>query len=220
MTAKTKITTAKILFLVVVILHFIGLFYNHLLAFVSKPLLMTALVFVYLVSVQKANFWYVSALFFSFWGDVLLLFENQFFVLGLGSFLITQLLYTKLVGSFLKKTSLSKIIIISLPFVFYLFSFLYIILDKVIDVKLPVIVYALVISTFGALSFLYYLQQKTKASLWLFLGAVLFMLSDSIIALNRFYDTTIDAQVFIMLTYILAQYLICKSFILQVSSQE
>lgn len=220
MTAKTKITTAKILFLVVVILHFIGLFYNHLLAFVSKPLLMTALVFVYLVSVQKANFWYVSALFFSFWGDVLLLFENQFFVLGLGSFLITQLLYTKLVGSFLKKTSLSKIIIISLPFVFYLFSFLYIILDKVIDVKLPVIVYALVISTFGALSFLYYLQQKTKASLWLFLGAVLFMLSDSIIALNRFYDTTIDAQVFIMLTYILAQYLICKSFILQASSQE
>ena len=220
MTAKTKITTAKILFLVVVILHFIGLFYNHLLAFVSKPLLMTALVFVYLVSVQKANFWYVSALFFSFWGDVLLLFENQFFVLGLGSFLITQLLYTKLVGSFLKKTSLSKIIIISLPFVFYLFSFLYIILDKVIDVKLPVIVYALVISTFGALSFLYYLQQKTKASLWLFLGAVLFMLSDSIIALNRFYDTTIDAQVFIMLTYILAQYLICKSFILQAFSQE
>ena len=66
MTAKTKITTAKILFLVVVILHFIGLFYNDLLAFVSKPLLMTALVFVYLVSVQKANFWYVSALFFRF----------------------------------------------------------------------------------------------------------------------------------------------------------
>ena len=220
MTAKTKITTAKILFLVVVILHFIGLFYNHLLAFVSKPLLMTALVFVYLVSVQKANFWYVSALFFSFWGDVLLLFNNQYFILGLGSFLITQLLYIKLIISLIKRVTLSKITIVSLPFLFYFLSFLHLILDKVIDIKLPVIVYGFVLSLFGILSFLYYLQQKTTASLWLFLGAILFMLSDSIIALNQFYNTKIDAQIYIMLTYILAQYLICKSFISQTSFQK
>ena len=220
MTAKTKITTAKILFLVVVILHFIGLFYNDLLAFVSKPLLMTALVFVYLVSVQKANFWYVSALFFSFWGDVLLLFNNQYFILGLGSFLITQLLYIKLIISLIKRVTLSKITIVSLPFLFYFLSFLHLILDKVIDIKLPVIVYGFVLSLFGILSFLYYLQQKTTASLWLFLGAILFILSDSIIALNQFYNTKIDAQIYIMLTYILAQYLICKSFFSQTSFQK
>lgn len=220
MNQNVKITTAKILFLVVVILHFIGLFFNDLLAFITKPFLITCLVFVYLVSVKKANFWFVSALFFSFWGDVLLLFKNQFFVLGLIAFLFTHLLYIKLLSSLLRRISSSTIVIISLPFLFYFVSFLYLILDKVTDIKLPVVVYGLVLSLFGVLSFLYYLQNKTKASLWMFLGAILFMLSDSLIALNRFYDTKIDAQIYIMFTYILAQYLICKSFIKQASFQE
>lgn len=220
MTVKTKITTATLLFMVVVILHFLGLFYNDLLAFVTKPFLITSLVFVYLVSVKKANFWYVSALFFSFWGDVLLLFKNQYFVFGLCSFLVAHLLYIKLVLASVVKISLQKFILISLPFVFYLLSFFYLILDKVVDIKAPIIIYGLVISVFGALSFLNYQQNKTKASLLLFLGAILFILSDSLIALNRFYNTSSDKQVLIMFTYILAQFLICKAFIGKASYQE
>jgi hypothetical protein len=80
MTKQTKTTIASSAFLAVVVLHILGLLFSEKIAFLSKPFLMTTLVIVYLIAVKKPNFWYVSALFFSFWGDVLLLFKNQFFV--------------------------------------------------------------------------------------------------------------------------------------------
>ena len=80
MTKQTKITIASSIFLAVVVLHIFGILSNDFLAFISKPFIITTLVIIYLVSVKKPNFWYVSALFFSFWGDVLLLFKDQFFL--------------------------------------------------------------------------------------------------------------------------------------------
>ncbi len=213
MNKKSKITTANILFFVVVVLQIYGLFFSEILTFLSKPFLTISLVIVYLVAVSKPNFWFVSAMFFSFWGDVLLLFKSQFFTFGLGSFLIAHLIYIKLISKELKKVSLQKIIVSSLPFIVFLVIFLFVILDKVIDVKAPIIIYGIVISAFGTLSFLNHLQNKNTVSLWLFLGALFFIVSDSLIAINKFYYTQEDYEIFIMVTYILAQYLICKSFI-------
>ncbi|NJN50319.1 MAG: hypothetical protein HC798_04180 [Polaribacter sp.] len=38
------------------------------------------------------------------------------------------------------------------------------------DLLIPVIIYGITISSFGALSFLHFLNTKSNASLWLFLG--------------------------------------------------
>ena len=154
MTKQTKTTIASIAFLVVVVLHTLGLLLNEKIAFLSKPFLITTLVIVYLIAVKKPSFWYVSALFFSFWGDVLLLFKNQFFVYGLASFLIAHIMYIKITASFIKKVSLQKVVLASLPFAVFLFSFLYLIIDNLGEMKIPVIFYGVVISSFGALSFL------------------------------------------------------------------
>lgn len=215
MTQKFKIATSYTLFFAVAILHVFGLFYNDLTAFLTKPLLITTLVVLYLLSVSKANFWFVSALFFSFWGDVLLLFKETFFVFGLASFLVAHLLYIKLISSELKKVQTRKRLLVIIAFLLYLVVFLYFILGKVIDIKIPVIVYAFIISIFGMLSALLYLQQKSTANLWLFLGALFFIISDSLIAVNKFYYPSESYQIFIMITYILAQFLICKSFIVK-----
>tara|TARA_B110000046_G_scaffold162006_1_gene176028 strand:- start:12056 stop:12739 length:684 start_codon:yes stop_codon:yes gene_type:complete len=213
MTEQRKTTIASIAFLVVVVLHTLGLLLNEKIAFLSKPFLITTLVIVYLVAVKKPNFWYVSALFFSFWGDVLLLFKNQFFVYGLASFLLAHILYIKIATSFIKKVSLQKVVLACLPFVVFLFSFLYLLNDNLGEMKIPVIFYGVVISSFGALSFLNYMQEKNTANLWLFLGAIIFIISDSLIALNKFYEPKEFYSISIMLTYIVAQYLIFKAII-------
>jgi uncharacterized membrane protein YhhN len=220
MTEQRKTTIASITFLVVVVLHTLGLLLNEKIAFLSKPFLITTLVIVYLVAVKKPNFWYVSALFFSFWGDVLLLFKNQFFVYGLASFLLAHIMYIKITASFIKKVSLQKGVLACLPFVVFLFSFLYLLNDNLGEMKIPVIFYGVVISSFGALSFLNYMQEKNTANLWLFLGTIIFIISDSLIALNKFNEPKEFYAISIMLTYIVAQYLICKAIIAKTAHQE
>ncbi len=55
---------------------------------------------------------------------------------------------------------------------------------------------------------------------WVFLGSLFFVLSDSMIALNKFYfeDGFPYAGFWIMLTYITAQYLIMRGLILEKES--
>ena len=150
MTKQRKTTIASVAFLTVVVLHILGLLFSEEIAFLSKPFLITTLVIIYLVAVEKPNFWYVSALFFSFWGDVLLLFKNQFFVYGLASFLLAHILYIKITVSFIKKVNFQKILMACLPFVVFLFSFLFVIMDNLGEMKVPVIIYGIVISSFGS----------------------------------------------------------------------
>ena len=220
MKKQTRITIASILFLVIVILHLYGVLNHEMLAFSTKPLLMVTLVLIYLTSVKKPSFWFVSALFFSFWGDVLLLFKEQYFVFGLASFLLAHILYIKISASFLKKIKLQKVVLVSLPFVVFLIGLLYLIKNNLGDMLIPVVVYGITISSFGAVTLLNYVQEKSTSNLWLFLGAIIFIISDSLIAINKFYEPKEIYGLTIMATYIVAQYLICKAVISKNSYQE
>jgi uncharacterized membrane protein YhhN len=219
MTKQTKTTIATSIFLAVVVLHIFGILTNDFLAFISKPFIITTLVIVYLVSVKKPNFWYVSALFYSFWGDVLLLFKDHFFVFGLASFLLAHIFYIKIVAGFIKKISLQKVFVVCLPFVVFLFSFLYFLKDNLGEMTIPVIIYGIVICTLGAISLLNYRQEKSSVNLWMFLGTIIFIISDGLIAVDKFINPNGIYQVFIMLTYIIAQYLICKALIAKTSDE-
>lgn len=220
MTKRTKITTASILFLAVVSLHIYGVLFSEKLAFSSKPFLMTTLLIVYLVSIDKPDFWFISALFFSFWGDVLLLFNEQFFVFGLGCFLIAHIFYIKLCVEYINKTSFKKLALVCFPFLLYLSSFFYVIKDGLDQMQFPLVVYGIVICSFGIVALLNYIQNKSTDNLWLSLGAIIFIVSDSLIAINKFYAPSERYQFLIMITYIVAQYLICKSMIVKTVSQE
>lgn len=220
MTKQTKITIASIFFLTVVVLHLYGLVYTHtVLTFYTKPFLMISLVTIYLTSTRSPSFWYVSALFFSFWGDVLLLFKASLFVYGLASFLLAHLFFIKITIGFIPKFSPRKVLISSFPFVIFLFGLLYLIQDNLGEMFLPVVVYGITISSFGAVALLNYIHQKTTENLWLFLGALFFIVSDGLIAIQQFYRPQETYSVSIMITYIVAQYLICKAMIVKTSHE-
>lgn len=84
----------------------------------------------------------------------------------------------------------------------------YVMFDGLGDMLYPVTVYMLVILTMAVTAFLRQGKVLPISYTLVFLGALLFMLSDSILALNKFYKPLPLSNISIMLTYALAQYFI------------
>jgi len=204
------------LFILVSALYVVGVLTdNSVMRFVLKPLLILSLALYYVAVVNVNNKLFLGALFFSFLGDVFLLFEAElYFMLGLGSFLIAHILFIAMVVKRIRVSSVMQKIAAIIPFVITFASLLFLLKDKLGDLLLPVIVYGFVISVFGTVSLLNYLSFKSKASLLLLLGAVFFVMSDSVLAINKFCDAKNYYPTIVIITYIIAQYLICRSVIL------
>ena len=85
------------------------------------------------------------------------------------------------------------------------------------DMKLPVRIYGIVISFMLMLAMhMLYIKHKI-AGKWMMAGALLFVISDSVLAINRFYQSFEIAGVIIMLTYGLAQLFIVEGAIRYIS---
>ena len=84
----------------------------------------------------------------------------------------------------------------------------YMLKDGLGDLLIPVIVYMIVILSMSTTAYLRHKQDNVISYNWVFSGALLFMLSDSILALDKFYQPLPMSSVLIMLTYALAQYCI------------
>ncbi|MBE7693523.1 lysoplasmalogenase [Tenacibaculum finnmarkense] len=214
-----RIKIASIIFLIIAILDVYAVITQHKsLEIICKPLLMTSLVIVYLVSLkkgEKANFWLVSALFFSFWGDVFLLDKTNYFVFGLGSFLVAHIMYIKMTANFLKKTAVIQILKSAVIFVALFVTIFLLIKDNLGEMLVPVLVYGTAISGFGTCALLNYQQEKSTENTVLLLGAILFIASDSGIALNNFYSPKHFFDIAIIILYVLAQFLIVKAILLR-----
>jgi uncharacterized membrane protein YhhN len=71
------------------------------------------------------------------------------------------------------------------------------------ELKIPVSVYAVTISVMLALAFKVYFSSKSQARYLVLLGAVLFVVSDSLLAINKFHRRC-HTLLLIMATYLLA----------------
>ncbi len=203
--------TGTWIFFTVSILDVIGVVLdNSMLQLIFKPLIMPSLILLYYLSSKRKNKWYITAMFFSFLGDVLLLDKSNMFLYGIAAFLITQLLYVIIISKELPHSHWKTKLIASVPFLAFFIILIKVLKPGLGEFLLPVVIYGAAISIFGMVSLLNYMLRKDKSSLILLLGAVLFILSDSMIALNKFYEAWAIYGLAIMATYILAQYLIFR----------
>ena len=76
--------------------------------------------------------------------------------------------------------------------------------------KIPVLLYALVLTVMVLQALFRYGHTNTPSFWFVFLGALLFMVSDSLIAVNKFLSPFGLAGLSITATYILAQFLIAS----------
>ena len=200
-----------VLFFVVAILDIIGIVAEiSMLQIVSKPLIILTLITLYYFSALQRSSLYLIALLFSLLGDVFLLNKTNYFLLGIASFLITQIVYSILIIRLLNKSTMKQKLLASFPFIIFLSILISVLGSNLDEYFFPVIIYGIAISIFGILSLLNYQLNRTKSSRFLLVGAVLFIISDSMIALNKFHEQKAFYPVAVMATYILAQYFIYK----------
>lgn len=190
------------------------------LAFWTKPLLLLVLSLYFFLRTRSFPVRFrnllLAGMIFSIAGDTFLMFEGpSFFLLGLGSFLITQVCYA---SAFLSHTSLRWGILIRRPWVgLPLFIYLgwiatFLWPDLAPSFRWPVLLYSVVITSMALSCLNLYGTVPTRFFIRLFAGVLFFLLSDSLIALTRFKAIGLaQADVWIMMTYLIAQYLIATA---------
>ncbi|WP_417214094.1 lysoplasmalogenase [Bizionia sp.] len=186
-----------------------GMSYPLLHYFAKPALLVSIIIFYYKQNTSitnKIKQLTFGALIFSLLGDILLMFADKsdhFFTLGLVAFLTAHILYILV---FLKRRNTDKkpylFNVILLVYGGLLFYFLK---DNLGDMLIPVIVYMLVILTMGTTAYLRKGEVPNVSYKLVFVGAILFMISDSLLALNKFYEPLPFSNISIMFTYAFAQ---------------
>ena len=192
---------------------------------VTKPFLMTFLI---LYFIRETAFkqsalkkFIVLALIFSWLGDVLLLFETRdenFFIFGLVAFLVAHVFYILFFIKIIMEENQKRRFWILIPVMVYYVVLISVLSPTLEDMKWPVRVYGIVISYMLIKALQTGWIKNRMAALYLISGAILFVISDSILALNKFYQSFEYAGLFIMVTYGLAQLLITVGAVRYISN--
>jgi len=202
---------------------------NETLRMISKPLLMPLLMVYFLSETKKfptnLKVWIILALFFSWIGDILLLFEandKTYFLLGLSAFLLVQLCYIIFFHNIrMKEVIMGNALFLLLAVIYYsaLTNILSPSLEKA-NLNLPVRIYGVVLSFMFMLAMHTIFSRNKKAGWLMTIGAILFVVSDSILAFNKFYSPINYGDLMVMLTYGAAQLLIITGAIQYINSKK
>lgn len=147
-------------------------------------------------------------LLFSVGGDVFLMLPQDRFIPGLISFLIAHIFY---IIAFAIEGDLPIVIWVAVPLLIFGAGMVAILLPTLGEMKIPVMVYMLVILTMGWMAIGRWLDTEQTGTWLAALGATLFMASDAVLAYDRFKQPFRLARVAILGTYFSAQWLIALS---------
>ncbi len=211
------------LFTLLVVINLIGghFEYNTLRDF-SKPLIVLSLLVYFGINgrgLKRSTYLLMlAALFFSWMGDILLKYEavsSSFFVYGLIAFLTAHLLYCiTFFKSWNNKASTSFWVVLLLLISYGLVLFFQL-KDELGQLMAPVIIYVAAILLMAITAFRRMEMVNMNSFKLVFIGALLFIASDSILAINKFLNAVPYSHILVMGTYASAQYLITKGILIQ-----
>lgn len=224
---NTRNLILTLLFAVIVLLELLGRITGNInLEYVFKPMIMVWITIYFLLNAKNREFRFpvLIAFFFSWVGDILLMcsggYESEMlFYAGVGGFLMAQLAYIIVFLRFSENDEpgyLRKDPLLALPLLGYMVGIYLILLPGLEGIMIPVIlVYAVALIGMSVAA----LNRKGRVGhtgyALVFAGSVLFVASDSMIAINKFHTEIPQSGFWIMLTYIAAQYMIMRGLILQ-----
>jgi len=186
----------------------------------TKPLLIPLLLAYFISKTKTAKTTSIrlvyAALICSFAGDVFLIFSGPlYFLLGLGSFLLTHILYILVFIRVRKQdTSEGKTLLWTIPIYLYGGLILYQLWPYIEGMYLPVTLYALTISTMLYTAIRLAGTIPKHIFIFLFVGAISFIISDTVLAWDLFVKPSYTIPCYlVMSTYLLGQYLLIEGFI-------
>jgi len=192
--------------------------YQHITKLMLIPIL-----FIYLILNVKKDAYQTSktiiyiGLFASFLGDLFLIFTgNGYFLAGMAAFLITHICYTIffLKANNVKFNKATEFVIATIVVTIVAIKLLGFLKPYLGELALPVKIYmaAICIMTATAANLLGDKKLKNLGLTYFLPGALLFVLSDSVLAINMFLYKDTILKVVVMLSYGYAQCLIVQGF--------
>ena len=166
----------------------------------------------------RAGVYLLIGILFAWLGDVLLMGAsrdaqgNLFFMLGIGGFFVMQVCYILAFLAIGGRHLLRAAPWLVVPFLAY-----WALMNWVMDpgvMRIPVLLYSIVLVGMSVAA-LDLVPRLPRAQAWrVFIGSVLFVISDSFIAASAFADLHLGnwEGVIVMTTYVIAQYLIVTGF--------
>lgn len=222
---KNSSLLMHIVFAVIVIIELTGrLMDNIQMEYFVKPLIMIWIAVYFLLNKKKSVFTVpvLVAFFFSWVGDNFLMLSGKnelFFFAGVGGFFIAQLTYIYIFSRYAEKSGkgfLQKNLWISVFFLAYVAVMLVVLFPGLEGMMKPIItIYALSLIGMSMMALNRSGRVGVTSFKLVFIGSLLFLLSDSMIAFNKFHSHIPLAGFLIMITYIAAQYLIMRGLILE-----
>lgn len=199
--------------------------HSGLLHFIFKPLLLIWLSF-YFFFFARENFssyarFIQFGFFFSWLGDIFLMFDverEEFFLYGLAAFLLTHICYIlAFLNSVKGKTPfLKKNWFFALPFAVAGIVNVVMLYPELGALAIPVAFYGTAIITMVLCALNRKEAVSPRSFRLVFSGAFLFMVSDSVLSTNKFMTEIPAAELWVMATYIFAQYLIMRGSLVYV----
>ncbi len=141
-------------------------------------------------------------------GDVFLMFPENWFRAGLASFLAAHLCY---ILAFKPPPGEPVSTAVLLPFVIYGLLVFLMLAPFLKGLKMPVFVYTAAITVMAWLAANRFIELGGPKTLMAFAGALLFLVSDSVLAYDRFARKFARARLIVLATYLPAQILIALS---------
>ena len=181
--------------------------------YISKPLTTTLILMPVLILTTDSTSAYIpliaGGLAFALIGDILLMLPESRFVLGIGSFAAMHALY---LAAFISAAGLVLVNPSTIPLLLFtviMTRFLWPGLRK--SLQIPVLAYVVLITIMTIQAIGAAVQSEGTGLAIAAAGAILFLVSDSMLAINRFRVPFRSAQAMVLSTYWLGQWLIALS---------
>lgn len=205
----TRYWKFSLFFLLVIIANILSLTVIPEFHKVTKVFIMVALMGFYIFQEEDQSQVFIIGMIAALMGDIFLMFDNaDFFLIGMLAFLVMQLCYAFVFNKDRRVITLRDMVV---PAIMLVISG--VILSRIWQdlggMKVPIVFYFLAILAMGILAYLR--KSSVQGYIWVFLGAVLFIISDAVLAIDKFSDFGLGhtaTRITIMLTYMLAQYFI------------
>lgn len=178
--------------------------------YIFKPLVMVCIVLIAFAGQAMPplyKYLIITGLLFSIAGDALLMPPWNRFVAGLIAFLVAHLFYIAAFGSQLNALIWWPL----LPLIFVGVAIYAFLSPALGTMERPVLAYIIIILAMAWLGWMYWLQATTPGALLAFTGALFFVISDLILATNRFRYQFKWGRLLNLAAYFVAQWLIAGS---------
>ncbi|MFN3940700.1 MAG: lysoplasmalogenase, partial [Chitinophagales bacterium] len=145
--------------------------------------------------------------------------DDLYFIAGLAAFLLAHIFYIIAFLQLVDEKPVSFQWKYAAPLIIFCFLLLGFLYNGLGEMRFPVIAYAVVITVMG-IAAMHRIGRTAKYSFsFVLTGALFFIASDAMIAINKFQTPFQYASFLIMTTYIAAQYLIVSGCVLHIKEK-